>query len=257
MAYYCVSINPREIMHLRNRRTWTAFTLIELLVVIAIIAILAAMLLPALGRAKEKAQRVRCMNNFRQVGLAVLIYAGDSRDKIPQHQINGMWLWDVPRPTIDALTNIVYRDVFYCPSIRASVKAYDPAVAWWDYSATRRIIGGAWIGVRLDAGGQPDPTQNSPAYMLPGKQFISKTTGNTNAPEAEVFADAMLQTASSLRFDDVPSNLTPDGKHRNPHMEGASPAGGNAVYLDGHASWRVFRKLQKRYDPHDRVFWWF
>ena len=66
-----------------NTKFRLAFTLIELLVVIAIIAILAALLLPALQSAREKAQRTACLNNEKQLGLALNMYLTDAQDYLP------------------------------------------------------------------------------------------------------------------------------------------------------------------------------
>ncbi len=94
------------IMKSKRSNRVPAFTLIELLVVIAIIAILAALLLPALARAKLKAQRITCLNNQKQLTYAWLMYADDNVGKLPPNAsssmpnadswVNGIMKWDLP-----------------------------------------------------------------------------------------------------------------------------------------------------------------
>src|SRR5262245_48363755 len=128
-------ISPHPDASRRTIATSGGFTLVELLVVIAIIAILVAILLPALTRARQQALVVQCLSNVRQIGLGMVMYAGENKGWYPPESMS--WLMTAPAYGINsdarhltsylfgdlyttpALTRgryVVSRKIFYCPS---------------------------------------------------------------------------------------------------------------------------------------------
>jgi prepilin-type N-terminal cleavage/methylation domain-containing protein len=93
---------------------YRSFTLIELLVVIGIIAILAAMLMPALGKAREKARQTECVNQLKQISLGVEMYRGDNRGRFPP------WISCMYPDYINS------KKVYHCPMVKDPIADYDP-----------------------------------------------------------------------------------------------------------------------------------
>jgi len=146
MSLQCGSASRR----LRSVRHARAFTLIELLVVIAIIAILAAMLLPALSKAKQKAKQTSCINNMREIGIALVMYAGDynqypscfwSGGSTPAG--NSTYVWQ-PR-LLSLMGNS--RKSFYCPAALPS--------SAWDTNANKTLY--PWTSLAKGENYLPDP----------------------------------------------------------------------------------------------------
>ncbi len=136
-----------------DRKKVRGFTLIELLVVIAIIAILAAMLLPALSKARARAKSATCMNNLKQLGVVILMYAQD---------------WN------DILVIGVYPDPWYRPWDRYSSNGVNNIIvcpAWKPYTYTHEsftygLRGAGFWGYKSDALYRPNyPTDSNPAYL--------------------------------------------------------------------------------------------
>ena len=245
---------------MKQDRTQRGFTLIELLVVIAIIAILAAMLLPALAKAKEKANRTACLSNLRQWGLSLNMYLDDNNQDFPDNSIAN----STPgaRSGYDQ-DNILWSDLvgFHSAGYGNSAwfNALPPYVsqsALWQYAANpTNFVNGHNVFTCNTAKFLPaevDPysrvafcyginfkgTNGASAITLP-----FRVTQVAHPSAFVFFSDDRANSGETPFYGANPANDLGAPRGSLNHLSSRHSAGGNLTFVDGHSAYYKYKYL--------------